>query len=115
MVTTKTSARLERISSAILFEVSQVLLREIDDPRLKRAQLMRAVVSKDLSIAKIYFVVADENIDPKALAKQLNNASGLFRHHMAEKLDLRVTPEIKFYYDEDAAKAAHLLDLMAKL
>lgn len=115
MVAQKPSARLDRISSAIMHEVGQVLLRDIDDARLKRAQILRVTVSKDLSFAKVYFTVADDSIEPKVLAKLLNNASGLFRHHLADSLDLRVTPEVKFYYDEAAAKTAHLLDLITKL
>ena len=109
------SVRLERISAAIAYEISQVILRDMDDKRIKHALISRVSVTKDLSIAKVYFTVADPSIDTTQLAKLLNKISGTFRHHIAQTLQLRVTPEIKFYFDEDATKAQHLLELIEKL
>jgi ribosome-binding factor A len=111
----KGSLRLERICSQILHEISQYIITKLDDNRLKAAQLTRAEISKDLSHAKIYFTVADADTDIKKMAICLNNASNIFRHHLAATLNLRVTPQVKFYYDENAAKKNHLLGLLAKL
>jgi ribosome-binding factor A len=115
MTTEKTSTRLDRINTAIAHEVGELLRTKIEDKRLKHAQINHAVVSKDLSYAKIYFTVDDASHDVKVLARLLNNAAKLFRHHLARTLDLRVTPEVKFYYDEQSAKTSHLLDLISKL
>ena len=111
-MTMKTSLRIERINAAVAHEIRQYLASNIEDKRLKQAQITSAVVSKDLSYAKIYFSVGEGTIDVKQLTQQLNHAANLFRYHIAQVLDLRVTPEIKFYFDEQAIKTARLLDLI---
>lgn len=111
----KTSLRLERINSEILHKVRQYIITRLDDPILKQALFSRAETSKDLSHAKLYFTVADTKINIKKLTLHLNGVAHLLRHHLATTMNLRMTPELKFYYDEQAAKADHLLEVLANL
>ena len=116
MVTPKTSLRLERINSEILHEIRQYMLTQLDDPILKTVQqITRVETSKDLSHAKIYFTVADSNHDIKKLTTHLQGAANRLRHHLATTLNLRKTPQLKFYYDEQSVKTSHLLDILSRL
>lgn len=111
----KTSLRLERINSEILHEVRQYIVTELDDPMLKQAQFDRVETSKDLSQTKLYFTIADPNIQTKKLIAHLNGAANRLRHHLATVMNLRITPQLKFYYDEQAEKTNRLLKVLAEL
>ena len=109
------SVRLSRINSQIAHEFTQFLLQEVDDKRLKCAQVSRVEASKDFSVAKVHVTTLDPSVDRKALVKNLKGIAGAFRHHLARTLNLRVTPTVQFYFDENAVKTQHLLTLIEKL
>lgn len=109
------SPRMQRIADAIQREVSVLLVNEIDDRRIKHVQLTHVIVSKDLSIAKIYFIPGNTDEEPEKLTKLLNKTASFLRFNIAKHLDLRVTPELKFYFDEQGKKTQHLLDLLEKI
>jgi len=111
----KTSLRLERINSEILHEVRQYIVTQLDDPILKQAQFDRVETSKDLSQTKLYFTIADPNISKKQLTLHLNGIANRLRHHLATVMNLRMTPQIKFYYDEQVEKTNRLLKVLAEL
>lgn len=92
-------------------ELSTALRQDIKDPRLANLVITDVAVSPDLRVAKVYFTLinADE-LAPAQLA--LRNAAGHFRHIIATHIDLRYAPTLNFYYDETAAKAEQLDQLI---
>ena len=74
-----------------------------------------AEVTPDLKYAKIYYsVLGGENDSEKmkGIAKGLRSASGYLRRGLAEKLNLRITPELTFVADSSAANGAHIASLL---
>lgn len=112
---TPASPRLARINQALLSELSQLLLTEVADKSLRWTQLTKVVASKDLSTAKVYFLVADPKLSHEKILKKLKRASNWFRFELARRMELRVTPELKFFYDDQLEKAQELTDLLNKL
>lgn len=109
--------RRERIND----EVTRVLgeaLRKIKDPRVsgELITVTQSRVSGDLKYAKIFFSVlgdtTPENI--KEIKKGLSSAQGFLRHELAESINLRITPELSFEYDDSIAHGAHIEDLLKK-
>lgn len=111
----KTSLRLERINSEILHAVRQYIVTQLDDPMLKQAQFDRVDTSKDFSQAKLYFTIADPNIQTKKLITHLDGAANRLRHHLATTMNLRRTPQLRFYYDEQVEKTNRLLKVLSEL
>lgn len=109
------SPRLARINQAILHELSQLLLTEVEDKTLRLTQLTRVIASKDLASAKVYFLVTEPTQSPDKILKKLRNAASWFRFELAKRMELRVTPELKFFYDEQQQKAQQLTTLLNKL
>ena len=107
--------RRARINDEVARVISEAL-REVKDPRVKNEMITitSCDVSGDLKFAKVYFSVygvKQENI--KEIKKGLYSAAGFLRHAIAEKINLRITPELAFIKDgsiEHGAKIARLIE-----
>lgn len=89
----------ERVASAIVQELGNILLTEVNDEDLKNVTITYATVTNDLSFAKVYFTTLDDEKRDKVV-KDMNNASSYFRTELAKRIDIRHMPEIRFVYDE---------------
>ena len=87
----------ERAGSEIQKELGNIILFEAKDEDFKNVVITAVEVSNDLSFAKVYFTTVD---DRDKVLHDLNNASGYFRSLLAERLDIRHTPELRFIFDE---------------
>lgn len=92
--------KLKRIESQIVKEISEIILNEARDNTLKSVTITGCEVTNDLSFAKVYFTSFDNKDDRKAILNDLAEASGYIRTELANRIDLRHTPKIKFVYDE---------------
>ena len=70
-------------------------------------------VSGDLKYAKIYFSLLDSDEETVKEVKQgLKSARGLIRHEIATKLNMRITPELTFIYDNAIERGANIFRLL---
>ena len=104
--------RRDRINESVKEETS-LILREIKDPRISGLMITvtSAEVSGDLKFAKIYYSVLEEH-DPKQLAAALKAASGYIRKRLAQKVNLRITPELSFVEDSGAKHGADIAAIL---
>jgi ribosome-binding factor A len=89
----------ERISSEMVRELENIFLTEVNNESFKGVTITSAETTNDLSFSKIYFINNGE-LDKIFVEKELNKANGYFRSMLAERLDIRHMPELKFVYDE---------------
>jgi len=107
-----TSRRTERVSEALLEALSELLLREVKDPRIGTVTLTRVDVSADLRQAKVgYCTLGDEAARERAL-RGLESAARYLQGKVARLLHLRNTPEIHFRYDDAFEKADEIERLL---
>ncbi|MBO5788764.1 MAG: 30S ribosome-binding factor RbfA [Clostridia bacterium] len=102
-----------RINDAVAQELA-IAIRELTDPRIvdRLVSITRAEVAPDLKIAKVYFsCISDE----KEVAKVLKGASGALRRALAERLNLRITPELIFCYDQSMEHGARIAELLEQI
>lgn len=87
-------------------------LREVKDPRVKDAFIsVTAVdVTPDLKYAKVYYSAMMG--DKKEVAKGLKSSAGYIRKMLAQRMNLRMTPELTFYEDHSIAHGAHISKLL---
>lgn len=100
--------RKNKIDGAFVEECAQII-REIKDPRVSAVMLtvMKADVSADLKFAKIYYSVFGE-CDEKELARGLRSAAPFVRSQLAQRLNMRITPELTFIRDEGVKHGAEI-------
>lgn len=108
------SVKVDRIASNIVKQVSYILETEIKDNDIKFVTITDAKVTNDLSFAKIYFTVLDENRKKETL-EALNNASGFIRRELAERIDIRHIPELQFVYDESIAYGQKIENIIEQI
>jgi ribosome-binding factor A len=111
------SRRSERTSKLIQREISGLLEREVNDPRLsKLISVTEVTLSPDLKHAKIFVSTLSDEMDNKAeMLAGFNQASGFLRRELASHLKLRYTPQLSFHYDDSIERGARLLKLMGGL
>ena len=105
--------RSHRIADFIQRELSGLIRTELKDPRLSPMMTIASVeVSRDLSVAKIYFSVFDaEERHPTEQA--LGSAAGFLRKQLARRMNTRTVPQLRFYYDDSAERGAQMSALIA--
>ena len=103
-----------RINDEMQKELALVL-REVKDPRVKDAFLsITAVdVTPDLKYAKVYYSAM--NGDPKEVAKGLKSSAGYLRRQLAQRMNLRMTPELTFCVDHSIAHGAKISKLLESI
>lgn len=101
-----------RINDEFLKEIATIL-REAKDPRIQNAfvSATAAEVTPDLKYAKVYYSFLRGD-DPKEVAKGLKAASGYMRRQIAQRMNLRITPEITFVHDNSIKHGAHIASLL---
>jgi ribosome-binding factor A len=96
----KPFARSDRVSGQIQKVLSEILLKKIKDPRLKNASITDVKMSRDLRIARIYFVASGNKKSIEEAAEGFKSALGYVKRTLARQLGLRYMPDLKFFYDE---------------
>lgn len=105
------SHRLERIAHLVQVQMALLLQREVRDPRLAHVTVTGVEVSRDLSYAKVFYTVAKDD-DAKAVITALKKAAPFLRRNLADKIDLRVTPELQFKLDQSLEYGNRIADLL---
>ena len=106
------SLKVERVASDMQRELGNILLLEAKDEDFKHVTITDCDVTNDLSFAKIYFTTTD---DREKVEKDLNNAAGFFRSLLAERLQIRHTPELRFIFDESIEYGQKIEKIIEKL
>jgi ribosome-binding factor A len=107
--------RLQRIADRIRQELSEMLIREISDPRLQLIYVTDVKVDKELAYADI-FVSAVEGVSrSKDVLAGLESASGFIRRTLASRVELRAFPRLRFHWDMTPENADHIEKILAGL
>ena len=115
----KDYSRTSRLGEQIQRDLAQMIQFEMKDPRLGMVTLNQVKVAKDLGYADIYFTVmgakgeTDEHIREQT-ESILNDAAGYLRSELARNMTTRITPQLRFHYDETLERGHHLTGLIKK-
>ena len=110
------SRRSERTSKLIQREISDLLERQVNDPRLSRLiSVTEVTLSPDFKHAKIFVSTLGSKIDKEDMLASFNNASGFLRRELAVHLKLKHTPQLSFHYDDSIERGARLLKLIGEI
>jgi len=106
--------KLKRIESELVRTISEILLEESTDDLLKTMTITASEISADLSFAKVYFTSMSE-MSHKDLEREMNEASDFIRKFVAEKMDLRQTPKLRFVYDESIEYGSRIEKILEEI
>ena len=106
------SSRPLRIGEQLRRELAALLRAKVKDPRIPEIVIYDIVVSRDLSLAKVYFSHLDIKQDATESLKGLQSASGFLRTRLSHKLHLRKIPRLRFIVDDTEAKSERIEKLI---
>ena len=110
------SRRTERLNKVIKQEISRLLEREVNDPRLSNSISVTEVsVSPDLKYAKVFVSILGNETAKTEMLAGFNAASGFLRKKLASHLKLRCVPQLSFHYDNSIEQGARLLKLIEQV
>ncbi|MEE1114275.1 MAG: 30S ribosome-binding factor RbfA [Eubacterium sp.] len=97
----KNSIKNTRINEAVREELSTIIRSDVKDPRIAvMTSVTSAVVAPDLKTCRVYIsVLGDDKAKADTMAG-LKSSEGYIRHMLAQRLNLRNTPELSFRLDE---------------
>ena len=107
------SHRIERINNLIRQEISELLQRQVKDPRLATfVAVTEVVTSADLRHAKIFVSYISSQEEKQETLTALTGASRFLRKELAKNLRLRRIPELSFHWDDSIERGDHLMRLI---
>jgi ribosome-binding factor A len=95
--------RSRRIEDQIQRLLSDLIRTEVRDPRLANAVITAVRITRDLSVAWVYYTVLQSDGEAPSLQSAFESASGFLRSRLAKDLTIRRVPELRFELDTSAA------------
>ncbi|MEE9520360.1 MAG: 30S ribosome-binding factor RbfA [Dehalococcoidales bacterium] len=108
--------RVEQVNKLLRREISDLLQRQVKDPRLGSfVAITEVATSHDLRHAKAFVSCIGDKKEKEEILSVLAGASGFFRKELAKRLKLRRIPELSFHWDDSIERGVRLLELIDKV
>jgi len=108
--------RLERLNGLFRQQLSDLLLRQLKDPRLAQfVSITRVIISPDLSHARVFVSVMGSEKEKASTLEGLTAAANYLRRELNNRISLRRMPELSFRRDDSLEQGAHVLDLLKQI
>lgn len=107
--------RSQRIADRIHEELSEMLIRQVRDPRLEGVTITGVRVDRELTFADIYISAIEGSQRADEVISGFEHAGGFFRSELARKVELRTFPRLRFHWDPTLEKAEQIEKLLASL
>ncbi len=104
-----------RMSDRIHQILSQLLLREISDPRLRGITITEVQLDAELMYAKVYVSALGNESREAEVMRALRRATGFLRREVGKRIRIRHTPELHFYWDQTLARAERINQIISNL
>ena len=107
--------RIDKVQEFIKQEVSQIIQKDIKDPRVGFVTVTDVEKTKDLRHAKIFLSLMGSDEQKKATWEALNRALGFMRSEIGKRIRLRCTPELSLHLDKSLDYSNHIQKLLLQL
>ncbi|HQM65514.1 MAG TPA: 30S ribosome-binding factor RbfA [Anaerolineaceae bacterium] len=106
---------MKRINDRFKEVLSVILLTKIEDPRLTDVSVTDVKVDRELDYANIYVSAPQGRVREKEVLEALNHAAGFLKYELANEIDLRIMPKLRFFWDVTPERADRIDTLLALL
>jgi ribosome-binding factor A len=107
--------RIQKIEERIYEELSTILLMEVSDPRLETVSITKVRVDRELAFANIYVNSLEGSETADEVLTGLIHAAGYLRSQLAQRIQMRHTPRLRFFWDPSPEHADRIDQLIASL
>lgn len=107
--------RIDKVQEFIKQEISQIIQKDIKDPRVGFVTVTDVEMTRDLRHAKIFLSLMGSDEQKKATWEALNRALGFMRSEIGKRIRLRCTPELSLHLDKSLDYSNHIQKLLLQL
>ena len=107
--------RIERIADRSRQEFADMLLRDLNDPRLRQISVTDVTVDRELAYADIFVSALEGSTRSIEVLEGLDSAAGFIRRELARRVDLRAFPRLRFHWDPTPENADRIERALADL
>ena len=107
--------RIQRISDRIREDLSELLLQQVSDPRLGGVSITDVKVDRDLGYADIYYSAIEGSSRAADIQAGFEHSQGYLRRSLAQRIELRVFPRLRFHWDPTFERAERIEQIIASL
>lgn len=107
--------RLQRIADRIREEISDLLIKEISDPRLHQVFVTDVRVDRELAYADVYVSAVEGKSRSAEIVQGMESAGGFLRRTLSTRIELRAFPRLRFHWDPTPENADHIEKVLAQL
>ena len=108
------SIKTDRIANSMVKEISYILETEVKDKDIRFVTITDVKLATDLSYAKVYYTVLDDN-KRKETDQALKSANSFIRKKLSERINIRHTPELTFVFDESIEYGQKIEKIIEKI
>ncbi len=108
-------AKTDKVGDLVRHAISNALMREMEEPLLRWVTITEVQMSRDLSVARVFYSVLDSELPKKDAAALLKENARKLRSYLGRNLHLKQAPELRFVFDEAEERARHIEDLIASI
>jgi ribosome-binding factor A len=109
------SIKQDRVSGRIRTILSELLLREVADPRLHFITITEVELDPELQYARVYVNALGDEARQEDVMEGLARARGFLRREVGKRVRLRKTPELEFRWDHTLERSERINELIASL
>ena len=109
------TTRQEKMCKLLKEEISEILRREIKDPRLSFFTIIDAEITSDFRHAKIFVSILGTEEERKQSMEVLKHAQHFVRQEFGKRVRMKVLPDIYFVQDESVDKGVRMLELLEEI
>ncbi len=106
------SIRQARVGEMIRRDLSEILQKEMRDPRLALVSITSVEVARDFTVAKVFVSAIGTREEKAAAIKALQGASGFLRGMLGRMLEIRSIPQLVFRYDTGIDRGIRMFELL---
>ncbi len=107
--------RPEKVAEQIHKEIAQLMMQGIKDPRVAPVTITGVQVSRDLSVAKVFFTVTDEASERKDAERGLKSVAPFVRRQLGQIMRMRFIPDIRFQFDSSIGYGQKIDNLLRQV
>jgi ribosome-binding factor A len=107
--------RADRVADLVKMEISDLLLKQVRDPRIGSVTITGVKVTDDLRTARVFFVELGKDQCSEEVRAGLAKATGFLRRELGGRLRLRCVPELLFAYDPSFAYGNRIERLLSEI
>ena len=108
-------SRAERIADRIKDQVSQLLSFEVKDPAVGLLTVTHVKLTGDMGLAHVYYTVIGDEVERTKTARALDRATPFVRRRLAEDMNMRRAPDVRFHYDENVERQERVATLLQEI